>query len=328
MNEREKQLLEAIIKYHIQEGESIASRTLEKKYGLGISSATIRNTMSDLEEIGLLKKNHISSGRIPTVEGYKAYLNELFKEKNTNYRNEVYKSLASQNFSLTEIYSKIAELISNFTNGLGFVVEHSLENENVSNVKLVYINEREVAAVTVINEKIVKWSTILLNTAVVPEMIDEMNAYLTKIVNISEKKEIKMDTITKFLESIGSISKNKDGQDSMSASNVYTSGLINLADFSKEALEYITNSSFILNNLSLIDDLDKNIVTFGQDIDSSILSDISIIYRTYEVINAKVTIGVIGPIRMDYDKVFAYLNSVQDVSEYIINMTKNKKRIE
>lgn len=328
MNEREKKLLEAIIKHHIKNGESIASRTLQKNYGFDISSATIRNTMSDLEEIGLLKKNHISSGRIPTVEGYKTYLNELFKEDEKSYREEIYQGISENNFSLPDIYDKLSDLISNFTNGIGFVVEHSLENGNVSNIRLVYINEKEASVVTVINEKIVKYSNILLNNNVSLEMIDEMNRYLSTILNLSDK-EIKLDSITKFLENIGTISKDNNGKDNLTSANVYINGLLNLSELPKSSIEYLSSNAFILNKLALDEvTLDKNIVTFGQDIDKDNLSDISIIHRSYNVINAKVTIGVIGPIRMDYDKIFSYFDSIQDISEYVINKTKNKKRIE
>ena len=79
MNEREQLILKAIIKHYLEFGESVGSRTLEKKYSIGVSSATIRNTMADLEDKGLIAKTHTSSGRIPTSEGYKLYVEELIK---------------------------------------------------------------------------------------------------------------------------------------------------------------------------------------------------------------------------------------------------------
>ena len=79
MNDREQLILKAIIKHYLEFGESVGSRTLEKKYNIGVSSATIRNTMADLEDKGLIVKTHTSSGRIPTSEGYKLYVDELLK---------------------------------------------------------------------------------------------------------------------------------------------------------------------------------------------------------------------------------------------------------
>ena len=74
MNDREQLILKAIIKHYLEYGESVGSRTLEKKYSIGVSSATIRNTMADLEDKGLIIKTHTSSGRIPTSEAYKLYV--------------------------------------------------------------------------------------------------------------------------------------------------------------------------------------------------------------------------------------------------------------
>ena len=79
MNDREQLILNAIIKHYLEFGESVGSRTLEKKYDIGVSSATIRNTMADLEDKGLIVKIHTSSGRIPTSEAYKLYIDELVK---------------------------------------------------------------------------------------------------------------------------------------------------------------------------------------------------------------------------------------------------------
>ena len=79
MNDREQLILKAIIKHYLEYGESVGSRTLEKKYSIGVSSATIRNTMADLEDKGLIIKTHTSSGRIPTSEAYKLYVDELIK---------------------------------------------------------------------------------------------------------------------------------------------------------------------------------------------------------------------------------------------------------
>ena len=80
MNEREKQILYTIIYHYIKTGESVGSRTIEKKYDIGVSSATIRNAMADLEDKGLIYKVHTSSGRVPTEKGYKLYVDKLMDD--------------------------------------------------------------------------------------------------------------------------------------------------------------------------------------------------------------------------------------------------------
>ena len=89
ITDREKLVLNAIVNYYLTFGDTIGSRTLVKKYGINLSSATIRNVMADLEDMGLIAKTHTSSGRIPTDKGYKYYLDELLKvEKLTKEEKE------------------------------------------------------------------------------------------------------------------------------------------------------------------------------------------------------------------------------------------------
>ena len=90
MNEREQLILKAIIKHYLDFGESVGSRTLEKKYNIGVSSATIRNAMADLEDKGLIVKTHTSSGRIPTSEGYRLYVEELLKIRDISQEEKVF----------------------------------------------------------------------------------------------------------------------------------------------------------------------------------------------------------------------------------------------
>src|SRR3712207_8974473 len=92
ISDREKLVLNAIVNYYLTFGDTIGSRTLVKKYGIELSSATIRNVMADLEDMGFIGKTHTSSGRIPTDKGYRYYLNELLKVERLSQRSEEHTS--------------------------------------------------------------------------------------------------------------------------------------------------------------------------------------------------------------------------------------------
>ena len=121
ISEREKLVLNAIVDYYLTVGDTIGSRTLVKKYGIELSSATIRNVMADLEDMGFIEKTHTSSGRIPTDMGYKYYLTELLKvEKITQEEIE----------NISNVYSKIKNIIEKS--------EHSKVDEAIASLEKLY----------------------------------------------------------------------------------------------------------------------------------------------------------------------------------------------
>ena len=131
MNEREKLILKAIIKHYLEFGESVGSRTLEKKYSIGVSSATIRNTMADLEDKGLIAKTHTSSGRIPTSEGYKLYVEELIKIRDisTEAKAKVVEAYNKKMNQIDMIFEETSRLLSKISKYAGVVLEPAIRQE-------------------------------------------------------------------------------------------------------------------------------------------------------------------------------------------------------
>lgn len=111
MNEREKQILNTIINHYIKTGESVGSRTIEKKYDIGVSSATIRNAMADLEDKGLIYKMHTSSGRVPTEKGYRTYIDELMDDEKDDGYNDINSYIKLKSKQIGLILENITELL-------------------------------------------------------------------------------------------------------------------------------------------------------------------------------------------------------------------------
>lgn len=335
MNEREKQLLEAIIKLYLENGESVGSRTIEKKYNFGISSATIRNTMSDLEDEGFLKKMHTSSGRVPTVKGYKLYLKEFLNDKDTNYRREIIDMFNFENIDPENIFKSISSILGNISNGIGFVIEHKLNKNCVSNVKLVYVNDKEAQIVLVINNKTVLTSAINFYNIVTEKQLEDINKYIKDILNIVEN-DVKVEDIISFLGNLGKISTDISGNKRLDSKKIYVDGILNLIEGSEFELDkslsivkYILDDKERLNILLEQSNykLEEMNVVFLDDLKEEILSDMVMITKTYEINERTITIGVLSNVRLNYEHIFSYINSIRDISEYIINRNKIRKMI-
>lgn len=335
MKEREKKLLEAIISQYLKSGESVGSRTIEKKYNFGISSATIRNTMADLEDFGFITKTHTSSGRVPTVEGYKIYLSEFLADRLDNYRRELIDKYTYENIDTANVLKSVSTTLSKISQNIGFVIEHSVEKEVVTNLKLVYINERESLVTMIIDNKYVKTTKILFDTITPKEVINELNVYIDEILMLNVN-DLKVNDMVVFLSKIGKISKDIQGNCEITNTNFYFDGIFEMMERNDIDIENAIKSTkyFISNKDNLVSivnehtkEIDRTDVIFSKDLNISEIEDTAIIHRTYMIKNKKITIGVIGVTRMDYEKIFSYIESIRDISEYIINKNNLRKMI-
>jgi len=281
ISEREKLVLNAIVDYYLTVGDTIGSRTLVKKYGIELSSATIRNVMADLEDMGFIEKTHTSSGRIPTDMGYKYYLTELLKvEKITQEEIENISNVYNRRVDeLENILKKTSTLLSKLTNYAGIAVEPKPDNKKVSRVELVYIDEYLIMAIIVMDDRRVKTKNIHLPYPITKEEVekkaDELNA---KIRN----NEIAINDIEKFFTESTDIVYEYDDEDELTKyfinnlpsmlKNENIAGVTDVIEFFNEIneviLENFTSNKAELNlpPLSDIKDHDKNLC-FIQPVD-------------------------------------------------------------
>ena len=176
ISERQKLVLNAIVNYYLTYGDTIGSRTLVKKYGIDLSSATIRNVMADLEDMGYIAKTHSSSGRIPTDKGYKYYLEELLKiEKLTTQEKHnielVYESRINE---LDSLLQQTSSLLSKMTTYAGIAMEPTGVINKIKKVELIYVDEFMVILVAIFQDRSVTTKKIFLNSKVTKEEIDAL----------------------------------------------------------------------------------------------------------------------------------------------------------
>ena len=199
MNEREQLILKAIIKHYLEFGESVGSRTLEKKYSIGVSSATIRNTMADLEDKGLIAKTHTSSGRIPTSEGYKLYVEELIKIRDisTEAKAKVVEAYNKKMNQIDMIFEETSRLLSKISKYAGVVLEPTIRQEGIRKVQLVHINDTNIMAVIIMDSFLTKNLNIFLENPLKEQEVQNINVILNE--EIRKSPNFTLSDLEKFL---------------------------------------------------------------------------------------------------------------------------------
>ena len=336
ISEREKLVLNAIVDYYLTVGDTIGSRTLVKKYGIELSSATIRNVMADLEDMGFIEKTHTSSGRIPTDMGYKYYLTELLKvEKITQEEIENISNVYNRRVDeLENILKQTSTLLSKLTNYAGIAVEPKPDNAKVDRVELVYIDEYLIMAVIVMEDRRVKTKNIHLPYPITKNEVDK------KVVELNDKiknNEIAINDIEKFFTESSDIIYEYDDEDELSKYFIN-----NLPGVLKDRdIEEVTDVIEFFNERKDIRDLFEKLieqkakensktnvnVILGDELGIKELEDFSFVYSIYNLGGAQGIIGVMGPKRMAYSKTMGLINHVsREVNKVINSMEREKNK--
>lgn len=328
LNERKLNILKAIVKDYIETAEAVGSRTLSKKYELGVSAATIRNEMADLEELGYLIQPHTSSGRIPSEKGYKLYVDYLMSECELNdIEKHLIEESISQNMSyMKDLIHETSKLISRLTNYTTIAVTKNTSNiQVIKHVQLVGLDERSIVLIIVTEKGDIKNTIISTNIQIDQSKLNLISDNLTKklsgknITGIDEeflnyiKYEITENSlfIDKLIDALNfNFEENNTAISLSGATNIF-----NFPEFSDvvraktflNMLEEKENISSMLKSKGIQKE-NLNII-IGSDNECEVAKDCSIITATYNIDkNVVGKISLIGPTRMDYSKVYSILS--------------------
>lgn len=333
MNDRERLILKAIIKHYLEFGESVGSRTLEKKYEIGVSSATIRNTMADLEDKGLIVKTHTSSGRIPTSEGYRIYVEELIKIRDisTEAKAKVIEAYNKKMSQIDKIFEETSRLLSKISQYAGVVLEPAIRQENVKKVKLIHINDTGILAVAVMDSFLTKSFNIFLENPISEEEVEKINIQLNEkiknspeVFTLSDLGEFFMNMDLLMPEEL------KEEQDE-NETKLFFEGGTNLLESNVSDVMKVIDRAKLFNNpndmkqifsqfiqTDQYKDGEVNVI-FGEDLDIAGLEDFSFVFSVYTMGNARGIMGVIGPKRMEYSKTVGLVEYVSEEVKQLLN---------
>ncbi|MGL5714474.1 MAG: heat-inducible transcriptional repressor HrcA [Paraclostridium sp.] len=328
LTERKLNILKAIVKDYIETAEAVGSRTLSKKYNLGVSAATIRNEMADLEELGYLTQPHTSSGRVPSEKGYKLYVDSLMNgsELNDIEKHLIEEAILNNMNYMKDMIHETSKLISKITNYTAIAVTKNVSNQsNIKHIQLVGLDESNIVLIVVTDKGDIKNTNLATNISIDQSKLNLISDSLTvklKGKTISEidedflnyiKYEISESSI--FIdELVGALNfHTEENETSMSLSGA--TNIFNYPEFSDilraktflNMLEEKENISSMLKSKGIQKE-NLNII-IGSDNDCEIAKDCSIITATYNIDKDVVgKISLIGPTRMDYAKVYSILN--------------------
>ncbi len=329
LSERKMKILQAVVRNYLETGEPVGSRTISKYTDLNLSSATIRNEMADLEEMGYIIQPHTSAGRIPSDMGYRLYVDAMMQEKEREVA-ELKENLLEKEERLDQLLKQTAKLLATNTNYASMVSAPSLHRNKLKFIQLSRVNDSQLLAVIVVEGNVIKNTIFDLDGELSEEMLLKLNILLNTHLNGLSVDEITLKTITTLKAQAGihsdiignvidAVAKAIHEEDDL---EIYTSGTNNifkypeLTDGSK-ASELIGTfeEKQALNELvvrTLADEKETGIqVYIGDESPVAAMKDCSIVTATYDLGDGmKGTIGIIGPKRMDYDKVVDNLKDV------------------
>lgn len=330
LDERKKKILQAVIRNYLETGEPVGSRTISKYTDLNLSSATIRNEMADLEEMGYILQPHTSAGRIPSDKGYRLYVDTMMEEKEREVV-EMKEMLVERQDKMETLLKQVARVLAQNTQYATMISAPQTKRNKLKFIQLSRVEANQVLAVIVTEGNIIKNNilpvdeelndetllklNILLNTHLNGLSIDEIN--LGMISAMKQQAGIHSDIVSEVIDAVAEAIRAEEDLE------IYTSGTNNifrypeLAD-QKKASELINTfeEKQLLGELLLDNQAEgENTgiqVYIGEETPVQSMRDCSVVTATYELGDGmKGTIGIVGPKRMDYDKVVGTLRTIQ-----------------
>lgn len=338
MDERKITILKAVIRNYLETGEPVGSRTISKYTDLNLSSATIRNEMADLEEMGYIVQPHTSAGRIPSDAGYRFYVDNLMHERKDalDKREEALSKkediLLEKVERVEDLLKHVAKTLATNTNYATMVAAPKKKSKKIKFIQVSQIENGKLLVVVVLDGNVVRNTIIESEFDVDNELCLKLNVMLNSSISGLDIEEINLAIITKLTSQAGEYSvlvRNiLDAVASAAISKedlqIYTSGAKNIFKYPElsdnlkaSELIYTLEEKQSLANLitdsenSKSDDDIK--VYIGEETPIDSMKDCSVVTATYEMKDgAKGTIGIIGPKRMDYDKVVETIKSIKN----------------
>lgn len=329
LNERKQKILEAIIRNYMETGEPVGSRTVSKYTDLNLSSATIRNEMSDLEEMGYILQPHTSAGRIPSDKAYRLYVDTILQRKDEEV-SEMKELMVEKADKIDLLLQQVAKLLAQNTNYTSMVTKPKYQHKRIKFIQLNQMSERQLLVIVVLDNNHVSNKFINLMTDADENVIAQMNFLMNTALTGLDFTEINMAIMQQIKEKAGEygelassildcISEVMTEEDD---SEIYTSGATNILKYpelsDKEKMTGLLSTfeekqmlSAWANDEPPEDDKEHGIqVYIGEESPVESMKDCSVVTATYRIKEGVYgKIGIVGPKRMDYEKVVGTLEN-------------------
>lgn len=331
LNEREKSILRYIIQQFILTASPVGSRNIAKRYELGISPATVRNIMADLEESGFIDHPHTSAGRVPTDKGYRFYVDSLMNIQvlDQNEKRTIEKEFENKIDEADDLLKITSSILSKITHQLACVTYPKLESGILEKIQIIILSSTKILAVISIKGGLIKTITLELSFEIKESQINAVQNLLNERLSGLTFKEIRATFSERFRDVnddqqaiIRFFIKSADKvfKDSLSSDNIYITGVKNVIqqpEFEdperfQSVIELIEDKDIIVHILDKSEDVPANdvYISIGKENEEQKLIDYSLISKEYKIGNVSGHLGIIGPKRMEYSKVIAIVDYV------------------
>jgi heat-inducible transcriptional repressor len=340
LDERTRQVLFAVVQCYINAPGPVGSRVVTKKYSFGLSPATIRNIMSDLEEMGYLQQPHTSAGRVPTDTGYRYYVDSMRSEKrliNKDFLLELSRKLELLKKDINAFLDEASKMLSSLSHYIGVTMSPDSSVTTLARIELIKYRDDQVAVILFTDEGLIKNRLIPVDTALSQRDLNRIASYINAhfsgltieairksvVMELSREKAL-CDTL------VAEAMRICDAVFSASPGNVYVSGLsevLALPDFCdidriKELLKTIEDKHVIVRLLDKLAAGDSPQVFIGSENPLDEMKKFSLVAATYREGNRPMgAVGIIGPTRMNY---LQAITIVDLTAKYITEMLSCK----
>lgn len=331
LDDRKKKILTVIIRNYLETGEPVGSRTISKLLDISLSSATIRNEMSDLEDMGYIIQPHTSAGRIPSDMGYRFYVDELMEEHDQEVK-EMKSFVIEKTEKMEKVLQKVVKTLALNTNYATMISSPSTKRNKVKFIQLSELEKKQLVALIVMEGNIVKNKIIELQDSMESETILKLNILLNTTLNGLSREEINLGVIARIKEQAAGYSQIvNDVLDAVAEAfaedeelQVYTSGATNLIKYPE--LADSEKAGALLTAFENKDELREFLaeteeemaetgiqVYIGNESPVQTMRDCSVVTATYDLGNGlSGHIGIVGPKRMDYENVMESLKHIRN----------------
>ena len=324
ISEREQKILKIIVEEYIKTASPVSSSRICKE--IKCSSATVRNEMVYLEELGLLEKNHFASGRIPSEQGYKYYVAHLMQPKNMTGEDmlKLQTIFKNQSLDLSDTIKKSIEIVSEITNYTSIVLGTSAKVNRLKQVQIVPLEENKILTIVITDKGVVEHKNLYLpNTISTPEVqktVELINKLLvgTPINEVSEKLEYEIKPI------IGKYVKQHE-----ILYNAFYDAFSEFTNQTNNDVHFVGKNNFLkqpeFNNIDKVKEVlskfedvnsikeeENNGINIYIGSESEISDEMSVVKTKYNFNGEEGTIAIIGPKRMEYDKVVSLLDYIKE----------------
>ena len=343
LDERKLKILQAIIRTYLETGEPVGSRTISKYSDLNLSSATIRNEMSDLEEMGYILQPHTSAGRIPSDKGYRLYVDTMLDDKAQEVH-DMKAELEEKAGTIDDLLKSVAKLLAVNTNYATMVSGPRYASKKVKFIQLTLVDDSSLLAVIVLDNNVVKNKMIHMEESMDQETVLRLNFIMNTTLNGLDVMDMNLAVIQKIKEQMGAHNSVIDSVLEIIGNaltededlEIYTSGATNILKYPELADK--SNAAQILSAFEEKKDLNQWIeqdpvsqnddnhaiqVYIGGETQVESMKDCSLVTATYRIDDGVYgKVGIVGPKRMDYDKVVATLQSMMEQLDDIFKDNK------